>query len=254
MRRFEIARKLEDGEPLMRQNVLTGMAEPVLWDIDEGDMPEYATSISAGADFKAAEDVIVPSMWGQVFKSGFADTTRTLTNSIKELFGDKGASLIGSVDENEAKRSMQPTIIHTGIKACMEDDEVLYLYNRSSGPRKLGLVLANSVGVVDADYYNNTDNDGEIMFMYYNFFPFDIRIKKGDKIGQGVFQKFLRAEGAKIGGCRTGGIGSTDDAETTLKPKKITLKKHVIDESVDKETGFKNVEGLSGLGENPLNK
>ena len=62
MRRFEVARKLENGEPLYRQNVLSGMAEPVTWDVADEDMPEYATLKSAGADFRAAEDVIIPTL------------------------------------------------------------------------------------------------------------------------------------------------------------------------------------------------
>lgn len=251
MRRFEVARKLVDGVPMTRMNVLTGKAEVVYWDITENFMPEYATAISAGADFRAAEDVIVKSMWGQVLKSGWADTTRMFTNSIKEIFGSQNMSVLNSVDEDKARKVMEPTLVHTGIKACMEDDEVLCIYNRSSGPKKLGLVLANGVGVIDADYYNNTSNDGEIMFAFYNFLPCDVRIKKGDKIGQGVFYKFLRAEGAKIGGKREGGFGSTGtdgvgaNKEVT---KKIDLTKHTImPEKVDSD-GFVNSKGLEGLG------
>ena len=63
----------------------------------------------------------------------------------------------------------------------MLDDEVLYLYNRSSNPKKKGLILANSVGVVDKDYYGNPDNDGHIMFAFYNIKDEDITIKKGKK-------------------------------------------------------------------------
>lgn len=48
------------------------------------------------------------------------------------------------------------------------------------------------MGVIDADYYNNPDNDGEIMFAFYNIFPWDITIKAGDRIGQGEFVQFLR--------------------------------------------------------------
>ena len=68
----------------------------------------------------------------------------------------------------------EPILIPTGIKAYMEDDEVLYLYNRSSNPKKKGLVLANSVGVIDKDYYNNPDNAGHIMFAFYNVKENDI--------------------------------------------------------------------------------
>ncbi len=104
----------------------------------------------------------------------------------------------------------EPILIPTGIKAYMEDDEVLYLYNRSSNPKKKGLILANSVGVIDKDYYNNPDNDGHIMFAFYNVKENDILIKKGEAIGQGVFMKYLLADGDLATGIRTGGFGSTD--------------------------------------------
>ena len=73
---------------------------------------------------------------------------------------------------------MKPTLIKTGIKAYMQDDEVLILANRSSNPGKKGLILANSIGVVDKDYYGNEDNDGHIMFAFFNIKEEDIEIKK----------------------------------------------------------------------------
>ena len=106
--------------------------------------------------------------------------------------------------------SNKPTLIPTGIKAYMADDEVLYLYNRSSNPKKKGLVLANSVGVIDKDYYGNPDNDGHIMFAFYNVYDEDITIKKGEAIGQGVFSKYLVVDDDKSEGERKGGFGSTD--------------------------------------------
>jgi dUTP pyrophosphatase len=83
------------------------------------------------------------------------------------------------------------------------------LYNRSSNPKKLGLVLANGVGVVDSDYYNNPSNEGEIGFLFYNTSSDTVIIKKGSKIGQGVFHKYLITDGDNAGGIREGGYGST---------------------------------------------
>ena len=91
----------------------------------------------------------------------------------------------------------------------MQDDEVLMLYNRSSNPKKKGLILANSVGVVDKDYYGNEDNDGHIMFAFYNIKEEDITIKKGEAIGQAVFQKYFVTDDDNAQGDRTGGFGST---------------------------------------------
>jgi len=137
---------------------------------DKGiNLPIRKTKYSAGYDMEAAEDIIIPSF----------------------------------------KKGMNPTLVKTGLKAYMEDDEVLLIYNRSSNPKKKGLILANSVGVIDKDYYGNPDNDGHIMFAFYNIKDEDIEIKKGEAIGQGIFQKYLVTDDDIAEGERTGGFGST---------------------------------------------
>ena len=138
---------------------------------DKGiNLPVRKTKFSAGYDIEVAEEVIIPSF----------------------------------------KKGMNPTLVKTGLKAYMQDDEVLMLYNRSSNPKKKGLILANRVGVVDKDYYGNQDNDGHIMFAFYNIKDEDITIKKGEAIGQAVFQKYLVADNDNAEGERTGGFGSTN--------------------------------------------
>ena len=132
-------------------------------------LPERKTKYSAGYDIEAAEDVVIPSF----------------------------------------KKGMNPTLVKTGLKAYMQDDEVMMLYNRSSNPKKKGLILANSVGVIDKDYYGNPDNDGHIMFAFYNIKEEDIFIKKGEAIGQAVFQKYFVTDNDKAQGERVGGFGST---------------------------------------------
>ena len=91
----------------------------------------------------------------------------------------------------------------------MKDYEMLLLYNRSSKPGKKGLILANSVGVVDKDYYGNPDNDGHFMFAFINIKDEDTVIKKGDCVGQAIFQKFLVTDNDVADGERIGGFGST---------------------------------------------
>lgn len=104
----------------------------------------------------------------------------------------------------------KPTLIKTGIKAYMLEDEVLKLYNRSSNPKKKKIILANSVGIVDKDYYNNEENDGAIGFLFYNISNEDIVIEKGDRIGQGIFEKYLICDNETEDFIeRTGGFGST---------------------------------------------
>lgn len=104
---------------------------------------------------------------------------------------------------------IKPTLIPTGLKAYCQEDEWYMLVNRSSGPKK-GFVMANSIGVIDSDYYGNESNDGHFYFQYYNFQDHDIEVKKGDIIGQVIFQKFLIADDDKADGIRKGGFGSTD--------------------------------------------
>ena len=101
------------------------------------------------------------------------------------------------------------TMVKTGIKAKMEDNEVLLLFNRSSNPKKKGLIILNGVGVVDADYYGNEENDGEIAGLFYNMRDEDVVINAGDKIMQGIFVKYAITEDDKAEGERTGGFGST---------------------------------------------
>ena len=141
------------------------------WEDKDINLPVRKTKWAAGYDFEAAEDTLIPSF----------------------------------------KKGMNPVLIPTGIKAYMQDDEVLYLYNRSSNPKKKGLILVNSVGVIDKDYYENPDNDGHIMFAFYNTKDEDIIIKKGEAIGQGVFTKYLLIDDDNVTNLRTGGFGSTDN-------------------------------------------
>lgn len=104
---------------------------------------------------------------------------------------------------------VKPTLIPTGLKAYCMDDEWYMLVNRSSGPKK-GFIMANSIGVVDSDYYENESNDGHFYFQYINCSDHDIEVKKGDVIGQVIFQKYLTVDNDEASGIRKGGFGSTD--------------------------------------------
>lgn len=201
MRSFEFARKVVNEELVKNEN------EDFVQAFEAAQLPEYQTSKAAGADFFCAEDVTIEPIWANIF-SMFGSR---VTNAFKSLAGKD----LTDDEKEKAKKSFSPVLVHTGIKSNMEEDEVLELYNRSSNPGKLGLVLANGVGVVDADYYNSKKNDGEIMFAFYNFMPWSVTVKVGDRIGQGVFKKYLRpTEGLRVKDVeRVGGHGSTDEAK-----------------------------------------
>lgn len=99
--------------------------------------------------------------------------------------------------------------VKTGVKALFPEDVALLLLNRSSNPKKKGLELANGVGLVDADYYNNPDNEGEIAFAFKNTRDSVVVIEEGEKLGQGMFVPFFIAIDDKVEEERTGGFGST---------------------------------------------
>ena len=132
-------------------------------------LPERSTKFSAGYDFYALEDMLIPGK--------------------------------GTI-----------TYVKTGVKVELAEDEFLMLCNRSSNPKKKELILMNGVGIVDSDYYDNPDNDGEICFAFSSLNETGSFIKKGDKIGQGIIQKFIKVENdysSNPTATRAGGFGST---------------------------------------------
>ena len=100
--------------------------------------------------------------------------------------------------------------IPTDIKAYMQEDEVLMIFIRSSIGIKDGLMLANNTGIIDSDFYSNPSNDGGISMCLYNYSDKDVLIKKGERIAQGIFMKYLPADNGNSTENRTGGIGSTN--------------------------------------------
>ncbi|QMS85442.1 dUTP diphosphatase [Candidatus Xianfuyuplasma coldseepsis] len=98
----------------------------------------------------------------------------------------------------------------TGLKAFMQDGEVLKIYPRSSLAKNYHLTLGNNVGIVDKDYYNNPDNDGHIMISLRNFGQNDIMLRKGERVAQAIFEQYLTSPfETEVKDRRQGGFGST---------------------------------------------
>ena len=133
-------------------------------------LPIRKTKYSAAYDIEAAEETILPSF----------------------------------------KKGMKPTLIPTGLKTYMQEDEVLLIVPRSSGPKKQGIMFPHNVGVIDSDYYENIDNDGHIFIQCINIKDKDVVIKKGEAIAQAIFQKYLVTDNDVAEGERAGGFGSTN--------------------------------------------
>lgn len=96
--------------------------------------------------------------------------------------------------------------IPTGIKAKYPNDEVLFLIVRSSMGFKWNVRMCNQVGVIDADFYNNEDNEGHIWFALQNEGDKVFKVKKGDGFGQGIFLKYYTC-GEEVEDKRTGWTG-----------------------------------------------
>lgn len=100
----------------------------------------------------------------------------------------------------------------TGVKAYMLNDEVLEIYPRSSLGVKKHLRLANSVGIIDSDYYNNDNNEGHIMIPLFNFGDTTIKLEQHERIAQGIFKKYLVVDyDQPTTNQRCGGFGSTNE-------------------------------------------
>ena len=116
-------------------------------------LPQRATHHAAGYDLEAAETIVVPSYWRQVF--------RYLAMEMKQWIHAKPTQKEPAEDP---QRLLKPTLVPTGLKVYMQDDEYLQIVNRSSNPLKRFLQVPNGVGVIDADYYNNPSNEGHVTF------------------------------------------------------------------------------------------
>lgn len=156
-------------------------------------LPTRSTRDSAGYDLFVAKEQVIPSIWKLAYK--------TLKERVKAM-----------VTHHEAVSYLKPTVVPFYIKAYMGKNEVLYVYLRSSAPKKFGLILANQVGIIDADYYGNEDNDGNIGALVYNLLPWDRTVVPGTTFCQCIFSQFLAADeetSITKDKTRTGGVGST---------------------------------------------
>lgn len=161
-------------------------------------LPVRKTAQSAGYDFVVAEDVILDPYMGLM--NSFVDQKRDI---------EYMPYTIDEIAAMTKETGVKPTLVPTGVKCKLDPDTYLELSVRSSSPLKYWIIMANSVGIIDADYYNNPDNEGHIYFQLVNFSPLPIILKKGDAIGQGIIKPYLKTEDDAASGLREGGFGST---------------------------------------------
>lgn len=100
--------------------------------------------------------------------------------------------------------------IGSGIKVCLDQDKVLLVMPRSSIGIKKNIIIANTIGVIDSDYYNNEDNEGHILFVLKNIGEESVPLERGERIAQGIITKFYTTDDDTSKETRIGGIGSTN--------------------------------------------
>ncbi len=109
-----------------------------------------------------------------------------------------------SLDKNETIK------IPTGIRCKMDEDVYMMIFPRSSLGFKYRMMLDNTVGIIDSDYYNS-DNEGHIFIKFTNHGDSRIEIRKGMAFAQGIFSKYYLTIDDNVDISRNGGIGSTDE-------------------------------------------
>jgi dUTP pyrophosphatase len=172
------------------------------------DLPVRKTAHSAGYDLCAAADIVIPSYQRQM------DRMRSLLNTTNTY-------TLGEITNITKGLRCKPTLVSTGLKCKLDPNTYLELSVRSSTPLKTWLILANGVGVIDADYFDNKDNEGEIFLQLINLSPFDIKIQKGEFIGQAIIKPYLTVEGDAATGERVGGFGSTTEVKPQIRKIKV---------------------------------
>lgn len=180
MRKFEVVSKYKD------KNI---------------NLPKRSTTYSAGYDIEAAEDTIIPSLWQQMIHLIYT----------KNLPSTEAVFTISEVKDLMKKYSMKATLVPTGLKVHVEKDEYLEIKNRSGNGTSTLLVIPHSSGIIDADYVDNENNEGHIMVGLINLSPFNIEIKKGEKIAQGIISRYRTVDNEDKSSLvkRAGGFGST---------------------------------------------
>lgn len=172
-------------------------------EIFKGDNMENSNQIEAPVKFGILEEEKVSRNFYPV-KNAPADTVLPKRKTAKSA----GYDFVLPCDVRLNPRSVS-AIIPTNVKAFMPDDEVLMLYIRSSIGIKHHVTLANGTGIIDADYFSNPDNDGNIGICLQNNSDEIVSFKKGERIMQGVFVKYAVCDSDDTNEVRKGGFGST---------------------------------------------
>lgn len=171
-------------------------------------MPARKTKDSAGYDLAVAEDTILEPYIDCYETLSTYDPYTIMTIGVASTVATGELLTLDQVTEFTKTSHARPTLVSTGVKCKIPTGYYLQLSMRSSTPLKNWIIMANAPGIIDADYYGNPDNDGEIYLQLINLSPFRIQLKAGDVIGQGIILPYCNL-GDSVTTERIGGFGST---------------------------------------------
>ena len=179
------------------------------------------------------------SMWEKAVSEENINVQEAYDNIVmpaRKTYKSAGYDICSAIDftlnPGESKK------VPTGCKVYMQSDEFFAVYIRSSLGIKKDIMLKNQVGIIDADFYNNPDNEGHFVVAIINNGKEPFVCKKGEAIAQGIFQKYFTIDNEDVSKMemRVGGIGSTsekilqkvliEDAEKMLEIQKASFEKY----------------------------
>lgn len=194
--------RLTNGEKFIIDNPSKFLQNKIN-EILKGEKMENSNQFEAPLKFGILEEEKVSRKFYPV-KNAPADTVLPKRKTAKSA----GYDFVLPCDVRLNPRSVS-AIIPTNVKASMPDDEVLMLYIRSSIGIKHHVTLANGTGIIDADYFSNPDNDGNIGICLQNNSDEIVSFRKGERIMQGIFVKYAVCDSDETNEVRKGGFGST---------------------------------------------
>lgn len=190
-------------EQIKAENRALKIIQNKINEILKGENMEHSSQFEAPVKFGILEEEKISRNFYPV-KNAPADTVLPKRKTAKSA----GYDFVLPCDVRLNPRSTS-AIIPTNVKAFMPDDEVLMLYIRSSIGIKQHVTLANGTGIIDADYFSNPDNDGNIGICLQNNSNEIVSFKKGERIMQGIFVKYAVCDSDDTNEVRKGGFGST---------------------------------------------
>ncbi len=172
-------------------------------------LPTRATANSAGYDFAVAEDIVIPPY--DFLRTKIQDNLFE-KNRHQDFYGFIDPLSLDEIAGITKELKAKVPLVSTGMKCHLDPGYYLEISARSSLPLKHWLIVANGVGIIDADYWNCEANEGEIFFQLINLAPFAIKLSRGEKLGQGIIKTYGLVKDDCAEGERTGGFGSTTES------------------------------------------